>query len=211
MTATSDLPITGTRTARAICPHDCPDGCAMTVTVVDGRATEVRGDPDHPFTRGGLCVKVNDYPERVNSPDRVLTPLRRTGPKGSGRFEPVSWDSALSEIAERFRGVIAEHGPEAIMPVSYLGTQGTLNGLNVGDPFFNRLGATITERTYCDSGASTAYVMTLGPTAGVDPESLVHSRYIVIWACNMISTNLHLWPFVAEAQRRGAKVVVIDP
>jgi anaerobic selenocysteine-containing dehydrogenase len=210
----AELPIVdleGSGTRRAICPHDCPDGCSMLVTVEDGRAIGVRGDPGHPFTRGGLCAKVNDYQERVYSPERVTTPLRRVGPKGSGRFEPITWDDAVTEVTTRFKAVAAEHGAEAIMPVSYLGTQGTLNGLNVGDPFFNRLGATVTERTFCDSGASTAYVMSVGPTAGVDPESLVHSRYIVIWACNMVSTNLHLWPFVLQAQRNGAKVVVIDP
>src|ERR1700761_8334123 len=200
-----------TVTVRGACPHDCPDTCAMLVSVQDGRATEVRGDPEHPFTRGGLCVKVNNYQEKVYSPDRVLYPLRRSGPKGSGEFERISWDEALDEIAARFTATMADHGPESVMPVSYLGTQGILNGLNVGDPFFNALGATIAERTYCDSGACTAYTMTIGATAGVDPESLVHSRYIIIWACNMVSTNLHLWPFVAEAQRRGAKVVVIDP
>ncbi len=183
----------------------------MLVTVDDGRATEVRGDPDHPFTRGGLCVKVNNYVDKVYSPDRLLHPMRRNGPKGSGRFERISWERALDEVTGRFRAAIATHGSEAIMPVSYLGTEGILNGLNVGDPFFNKLGATIAERTYCDSGSCTAYAMTIGATAGVDPESLVHSRYIVIWACNMVSTNLHLWPFVTEAQRRGAKVVVIDP
>ena len=183
----------------------------MLVSVRDGRAVEVRGDPGHPFTRGGLCVKVNNYVDKVYSPDRVLHPLRRTGPKGSGRFERVSWDDALDEIAGRFRASIAEHGAESIMPVSYLGTEGLLNGLNVGDPFFNKLGATICERTYCGTGSAAGYGMTIGPTAGVDPESLVHSRYIIVWACNIISTNLHLWPFVAEAQRRGAKVVVIDP
>lgn len=212
MTAIEDIPLTDvTTTVRAACPHDCPDTCAMLVTVADGKAVEVRGDPDHPFTRGGLCVKVNNYPEKTYSPDRVLHPLRRTGPKGSGRFERITWDEALTEIADRFRATIDSHGPESIMPVSYLGTQGILNGLSVGDPFFHRLGATVTERTYCDSGSCTAYSMTIGATAGVDPESLVHSRYIIIWACNMISTNLHLWPFVAEAQKRGAKVVVIDP
>ncbi|MHA6782216.1 molybdopterin-containing oxidoreductase family protein [Pseudonocardia saturnea] len=212
MTALEDIPLTDvTTTVRAACPHDCPDTCAMLVTVADGKAVEVRGDPDHPFTRGGLCVKVNNYQDKVYNPERVLHPLRRTGPKGSGQFEQISWDTALDTIAERFRATIAEHGPESIMPVSYLGTQGILNGLSVGDPFFHRLGATVTERTYCDSGSCTAYSMTIGATAGVDPESLVHSRYIIIWACNMISTNLHLWPFVAEAQKRGAKVVVIDP
>ncbi len=213
MTALDDLPVTDvtTTTVRAACPHDCPDTCAMLVTVADGKAVEVRGDPDHPFTRGGLCVKVNNYPDKVYNPDRVLHPLRRTGPKGSGQFEQISWDAALDEIATRFRATIDEHGPESVMPVSYLGTQGILNGLSVGDPFFHRMGATVTERTYCDSGSCTAYSMTIGATAGVDPESLVHSRYIIIWACNMISTNLHLWPFVAEARKRGAKVVVIDP
>ncbi len=208
MTATADEQTT---TVRGACPHDCPDTCAMLVSVRDGRAVDVRGDPEHPFTRGGLCVKVNNYVDKVYSSDRILHPLRRSGPKGSGRFEQISWDEALDEIASRFREAVAEHGGESIMPVSYLGTEGILNGLNAGDPFFNKLGATIAERTYCDSGACTAYTMTIGATAGVDPESLVHSRYIVIWACNMISTNLHLWPFVAEAQRRGAKVVVIDP
>jgi anaerobic selenocysteine-containing dehydrogenase len=196
---------------RGACPHDCPDTCAMLVTVEDGRAIAVRGDPEHPFTRGALCVKVNDYIERVYSPDRVLHPLRRAGAKGSGKFERISWDAALDEIAGRYRAIIAEHGAQAILPYSYLGTEGLLNGLNVGDAFFNRLGASISERTFCASGAITGYMMTVGPTPGTDPESLVHSRYIIIWACNVISTNLHLWPIIAEARRRGAKVVVIDP
>ncbi|GAC1377507.1 MAG: molybdopterin-dependent oxidoreductase [Ktedonobacteraceae bacterium] len=193
------------------CPHDCPDTCSMLITVEHGRATEVRGNPDHPFTQGGLCVKVNNYTERVYSPNRVLYPLRRTGPKGSGQFERISWDLALEEISTRFKRIIAEHGPQAILPYSYLGTQGLLNGLNVGDAFFNKMGASVSERTFCDSGACTAYVMTIGPTSGTDPESLVHSKYIILWACNPISTNLHLWPIIAEAQKRGAKVVVIDP
>ena len=196
---------------RGACPHDCPDTCAMLVSVEGGRAVEVRGDPEHPFTRGALCVKVNDYVERVYSPDRVLYPMRRVGPKGSGRFERIGWKAALDEIADRFKAIIAEHGAQAILPYSYLGTEGLLNGLNVGDAFFNRLGSSISERTFCASGAITGYMMTVGPTPGTDPESLVHSRYIVIWACNVISTNLHLWPIIAEARRRGAKVVVIDP
>jgi anaerobic selenocysteine-containing dehydrogenase len=183
----------------------------MLVTVENGKATKVRGDPAHPFTRGGLCVKVNDYTKNVYSPDRVLHPLRRVGPKGEGRFEPITWDDALGEIAGRMRGVIDEYGGQAILPYSYLGTEGILNGLTVGDPFFHALGATVSERTFCDSGACTAYFMTLGPTAGMDPESFVHSRYIILWACNVRSTNLHMWPFIREAQERGAKVVAIDP
>src|SRR5262249_50926357 len=169
------------------------------------------GDPDHPFTRGALCAKVNDYVDRVYSAERVLHPMRRSGPKGSGKFERITWGAALDEIAGRFRAIVAEHGAQAILPYSYLGTEGLLNGLNVGDPFFNRLGASISERTFCASGAITGYIMTVGPTPGTDPESLIHAPYIVIWACNVISTNLHLWPIIAEARRRGAKIVVIDP
>jgi anaerobic selenocysteine-containing dehydrogenase len=202
---------TAKTTIRAACPHDCPDTCAMLVTVEDGRATEVRGDPEHPFTRGALCVKVNDYIERVYSPDRVLHPQRRVGPKGARKFERIGWDAALDEIASHFRRITAEYGAQAILPCSYLGTEGLLNGLSVGDAFFNRLGASISERTFCASGALTGYIMTVGPTPGTDPESLVHSSYIIIWACNVISTNLHLWPIIAEAKRRGAKLVVIDP
>jgi anaerobic selenocysteine-containing dehydrogenase len=207
-----EVPITPVQTVvRGACPHDCPDTCAMLVTVEEGRATKVAGDPEHPFTRGGLCVKVNNYPDKTYSPDRLLHPMKRVGPKGSGRFEQITWDEALSTIADTFRAKIAEHGPETVMPVSYLGNQGILNGLSAGDAFFHRLGATVTERTYCDSGACTAYAATVGATAGVDPESIVHSRYIIIWATNTISTNLHLWPIIAEAQKRGAKVVCIDP
>ena len=193
------------------CPHDCPDTCAMITTVQDGKAVSVRGNPTHPFTRGGLCVKVNDYQNRVYSPERVLYPLRRTGPKGEGAFERISWDEALATIRSRWSSIIAQHGPAAILPYSYLGTQGVLNGLSVGDAFFNKLGATVSERTFCDSGAITAFFMTCGPTAAIDPESFVHSKYIILWAINPISTNLHHWPFIKEAQTRGATVVVIDP
>src|SRR5947199_1261142 len=200
-----------TKIVRGACPHDCPDTCAMLITVENGRIVEVRGDPDHPFTRGALCVKVDDYHQRTYSPDRILHPLRRVGAKGSGRFEPMSWDAALDEIAGRFEQIVAQYGPTAILPYSYLGTEGILKGLNVGDAFFNRLGATIGERTFCDSGSCTAYFMTIGPSPGMDPESFKHSKYIILWACNTISTNLHHWPFIAEAKRNGAKLVVIDP
>src|SRR5256714_1682830 len=176
-------------TVRGACAHDCPDTGAMLVTVEKGVATKVRGDPDHPFTAGGLCVKVNDYTTHTYSPDRVLYPLRRVGPKGEGRFERISWDAALDEIATRFRSIIDEHGSQAILPYSYLGTEGILNGLTVGDPFFHRLGATVSERTFCDSGGITAYLMTLGPAAGTDPESLGHSRYLILWDCNGPSPN----------------------
>lgn len=200
-----------TRTVIGACPHDCPDTCSMLIDVHENKVVGVRGNPDHPFTDGRLCVKVNHYEERVHSPDRLLYPMRRSGPKGSGQFERVTWDSALQEIAKRWRTIIDQHSAQAILPYSYLGTEGILNGLNVGDPFFNKLGATIGERTFCDSGACTGYIMTVGPTPGTDPESFVHSKYIILWACNTVSTNLHHWPFIDEAKKRGAKVVVVDP
>lgn len=199
------------RTVLGACPHDCPDTCSMLMDVSGDKLVGVRGNPDQPFTAGRLCVKVNHYEERVHSPDRVLYPMRRTGPKGSGQFERITWDQALTEITSRWRDIIATHGPTAILPYSYLGTQGTLNGLNAGDPFFNKLGATISERTFCDSGACTGYIMTVGPTPGMDPESFRHSKYIVLFAANPMSTNTHMWPFIAEAQKNGAKVVVVDP
>jgi anaerobic selenocysteine-containing dehydrogenase len=193
------------------CPHDCPDTCSILTTVEDGKAIAVRGNPDHPFTRGRLCVKVNNYEERVYSDKRVLYPLKRVGSKGSKQFQRISWDEAIETIAKRWKSIIATDGAQAILPYSYLGTQGIINGLNVGDPLFNKLGATVSERTFCDSGSCTAYMMTIGPTPGVDPESFVHSKYILLWACNTLGTNSHHWPFIEQARKAGAKLVVIDP
>ena len=193
------------------CPHDCPDTCSILTTVEDGKAIAVRGNPDHPFTRGRLCVKVNNYEERVYSDKRLLYPLRRVGPKGSKQFQRISWAEAIETIAKRWKSIIATDGAQAILPYSYLGTQGIINGLNVGDPLFNKLGATVSERTFCDSGSCTAYMMTIGPTPGVDPESFVHSKYILLWACNTLGTNSHHWPFIEQAKKAGAKLVVIDP
>jgi anaerobic selenocysteine-containing dehydrogenase len=193
------------------CPHDCPDTCSILTTVEDGKAIAVRGNPDHPFTRGRLCVKVNNYEERVYSDKRLLYPLRRVGPKGSQQFQRISWDEAIETIAKRWKSIIATDGAQAILPYSYLGTQGIINGLNVGDPLFNKLGATVSERTFCDSGSCTAYMMPIGPTPGVDPESFVHSKYILLWACNTLGTNSHHWPFIEQAKKAGAKLVVIDP
>ena len=192
------------------CPHDCPDTCAMIYEVEDGRLVEVRGNKEHPMTRGGLCVKLKDYHDHHYNPDRVLHPLRRTGRKGSRQFVRITWDDAIAEITARWKDIIARYGSQAIMPYSYLGNEGLVQGLTAGDAFFNKLGSTVNEKTFCASGSSTAWLLTVGPTGGVDPESFVHSRYIVIWACNSISTNLHHWPFVLEAQKKGAKVVVID-
>ncbi len=192
------------------CPHDCPDTCAMLFEVEDGRLTGVRGNPAHPMTRGGLCVKLKDYEKRHYHPDRLLHPMRRTGAKGKARFERISWDEALDEITSRWKTIIDAHGPQAIAPYSYLGHQGLVHGLNGGDAFFNRMGATVMERTFCGEGSATAWLMTYGPSGGMDPESFIHSKLIVIWACNSVSTNLHHWHIVRDAQKAGAKVVVID-
>lgn len=197
-------------TAFGGCPHDCPDTCSMIFEVENGKLVSVKGNPDHPMTRGGLCVKLRDYEKRHYHPERLLYPMKRVGPKGSKQFERISWDEALDTIVGRWQALIEEYGPHAILPASYLGNQGLVHGLNGGDAFFNRLGATVCERTYCGEGSCTAWLLTVGPTAGVDPESFIHSKYIVIWACNSVSTNLHHWHIVKEAQKLGAKVVVVD-
>ncbi|PNG26235.1 molybdopterin-containing oxidoreductase family protein [Methylocella silvestris] len=200
----------GSQFFHGACPHDCPDTCAMVYEAKDGALVGVVGNKEHPFTRGGLCVKLKDFHAHHYNPDRLLYPLRRSGPKGSGQFERISWDEAVATIGARWRDIIGEFGSQAIMPYSYLGNMGLVQGINSGDPFFNRLGSTVNEKTFCASGSSTAWLLTVGPTGGVDPESFVHAKYIVIWAANSISTNLHHWPFVLEARKRGAKIVVID-
>jgi len=200
-----------TATFIGACPHDCPDDCSMIYSVEEGRLVGVRGNPDHPFTRGRLCVKVKDYDRHHYNQERLLYPLRRVGPKGSRQFRRISWDDALAEIQDRWNAIIAEHGPQAILPFGYAGTLSLLNGMNSGDAFFNRLGASIGEKTFCASGSVTAQLLTVGPTLGTDPESFVHARYIVLWGANTITTTSHLWPFVLEARKRGAKVVVVDP
>ncbi len=192
------------------CPHDCPDTCSMVFHVKDNKLIAVKGNADHPMTRGGLCVKLNDYEKRHYHPDRLLYPMKRVGPKGTKQFERISWDEALDTIVDKWQSIIQEHGPQAIMPNSYLGNQGLVHGLNGGDAFFARLGATVTERTFCGEGSCTAWLLTVGPTAGVDPESFIHSKFIIIWACNSVSTNLHHWHIIKEAQKNGSKVVVID-
>ena len=193
------------------CPHDCPDRCAWVVTVQGDRAVNLVGDPNHPFTRGTLCAKVNHYLDRVYSPDRVLHPLRRTGAKGAGEFERVSWDHALDEIATRLQHIVADDGPSAILPYSFAGTQGTIQRDGMSGRFFSRLGATRLERGICGDTGSAGIEATMGSTVGMLPEDLALSRFIILWGTNTIVTNLHLWPFIRQAQAAGARVVVIDP
>jgi len=196
---------------RGACPHDCPDTCAWLVTVEDGVAVKLVGDPDHPITRGGLCAKVNPYLERVYSPERVLYPLRRVGKKGEGHFARVSWDEALSGIAARLRDTIAHDGPAAILPFSYLGTMGLIQGSSLDRRFFARLGATRLERSVCGGAGSAGVSAVNGTALGMLPHDLEHSRFIIVWGGNPIVTNLHLWPQIRQAKANGATIVVIDP
>lgn len=198
-------------TVRGACPHDCPDTCAWQVTTQSGRAVRLIGDAGHPFTRGGLCAKVAHYPERVYHPDRLLHPLRRVGPKGSREFEPVSWEEALAGIATRLQQVIAMHGAQAILPYSYLGTQGLVQSNGLSARFFARLGSTRLERAICGGASGAGLMSTNGTSAGMLPEQIQHSRLIVLWGTNTIVTNLHLWHFIKLARERGARLVVIDP
>ena len=200
-----------TRTVRGACPHDCPDTCAWEVTVEGGRAVKLAGDASHPFTRGGLCAKVNHYLDRVHGPERLLHPLRRTGRKGEGSFERVGWEEAIDDIATRLRAIAAESGGEAILPYSFMGSQGMLQGSSLDRRFFARLGATRLERAICGSAGSSGVAMTIGTSVGILPEDAEHARFIVLWGTNTVVTNLHLWRFIRKAREAGAQLVVIDP
>ncbi len=195
---------------RAACPHDCPDTCGMLVTVENGVATKIQGDPTMPFTQGTLCTKVAYYLERTYAPERLLHPLKRSGPKGSGRFERISWDAALDEIAARLKALAAED-PNAILPLSYAGTMGMVQYSSMDRRFFHRLGASILDRTLCSSAGKAGIKVTLGGSVGMDPERFDESKLILLWGANPVVSNLHLWSRVQEAKRRGAKVVAIDP
>ena len=198
------------RTVRAVCPHDCPDTCAMLVTVQDGVAVRVAGDPDHPPTHGALCTKVSRYTERSYSPDRVLTPLKRIGKKGQGRFEPVGWDEALDDIAARLKA-IAAHDPQAVLPYSYAGTMGLVQGDGMAARFFHQLGASLLDRTICSSAGGAALTATYGAPVGMHAQFFAESRLILIWGSNSITSNLHFWTYAQQAKRAGAKLVCIDP
>jgi anaerobic selenocysteine-containing dehydrogenase len=195
---------------RGACPHDCPDTCALRTTVRDGVAIRVAGDPDHPPTRGVLCTKVSRYLERVYSKDRLSVPLRRVGPKGSGRFEPATWDEALDDIAARL-GAIAARDPERILPYSYAGTMGIVQGDGLGQRFFHALGASLLDRTICSSPGIHGLTCTLGGAVGMDVERFAESKLILIWGSNPITSSVHFWSLAQDARRRGSKLVAIDP
>ncbi|AMO23831.1 molybdopterin oxidoreductase [Ramlibacter tataouinensis] len=195
---------------KGACPHDCPDACALVTTVQDGVAVKVQGNPEHRHTGGVLCTKVSRYPERTYHPERLLHPLRRVGPKGSGKFERTSWDQALMDIAARL-SQIAARDPQAIVPYSYAGTMGLVQGESIAARFFNRLGASFLDRTICSNAGGEALVHTLGGKVGMKVEYFAESRLILIWGSNSITSNLHFWRQAQEAKRNGARLVCIDP
>ncbi|HGL4259700.1 molybdopterin-containing oxidoreductase family protein [Burkholderia dolosa] len=196
--------------SRAVCPHDCPDTCAMRVTVENGKAIKVAGDPDHPPTQGVLCTKVSRYADRVHHPDRLTVPLKRVGPKGEGRFVPISWNDAFDEIGRRL-GEIAARAPEAIVPYSYAGTMGLVQGEGIAQRFFHKLGASRLERTICSAAGAAGLRYTYGGNIGMHLEHFEESELILIWGANPIASSLHFWTRAQEAKRRGARLVAIDP
>src|SRR5437660_5920129 len=195
---------------RAACPHDCPDTCGMLVTVEDGVATRIQGDPSMPFTDGTLCTKVAYYLERTYSPDRLLFPMRRAGPKGKGQFERIGCDAELDEIAACLK-VLAAENPESILPCSYAGTMGMVQYSSMDRRFFYKLGATQLDRTLCSTAGKYGLKATLGGSVGMDPERFDEAKLIILWGANPIVSNLHLWGRVQAAKRKGAKVIAIDP
>ncbi|MEO8360020.1 MAG: molybdopterin oxidoreductase family protein [Vicinamibacteria bacterium] len=198
-------------THKVVCPHDCPDTCVATVQVEDGKAIKIGGDPTHSFTQGFLCAKVNQYLDRVYSPDRILHPLKRVGKKGEGKFEHITWDEALATIAAKFKEAIASDGPESILPYSYAGNMGLLHYGSLDRRFFGAIGASQLDRTICSSAGFEGYKAVVGATIGFDPEKVENAKLIIAWGANIISSNVHFWPFVEEARKKGARLIVIDP
>jgi anaerobic selenocysteine-containing dehydrogenase len=195
---------------RTVCPHDCPDACSVLVTVDDGKVVRTVGDPQHPFTRGFLCGKVNRYAERVHSPERILTPLRRVGPKGQGQFTPITWDAALDEIVSRWQAIMTRYGGEAIAGYAYSAHQGLVNR-HFTQALFHALRATrVNAAAVCDTCCGEAWELTVGPAGGTDPERVPEADLIIVWGANLDSTNVHLLPFITAARNRGARLVVID-
>src|SRR5579883_3561824 len=197
---------------QSVCALDCPDCCSLLINVDEaGRGSRLRGNPEHPITRGFLCGKVAKYLEREYSTERLLYPLRRTGAKGDGRFARISWDEALDEIAERLKRIAAEHGPEAILPYSYAGSMGKLIANGMDRRFFHRLGASRLDRTICSSAGGAGLLASIGYRYGTEPEQFRHAKLILAWGANVLGTNVHLWPFIVEARRNGARFYTIDP
>jgi anaerobic selenocysteine-containing dehydrogenase len=200
------------KTIHATCPHDCPDTCSMLVTVKDGKAISLKGNPDHPITKGFLCGKVSRYIERTYHPTRLLHPLKRIGAKGEGRFEKISWQEAIDTVASKLGSIIdSPFGPQSILPYSYAGTMGRLQSSSIDRRFFHRIGASLLERTICATAGVAGSQMTLGARAAIDPEAVLHSKFIINWGSNTSVTNSHLWTIMHRARKAGAKIITIDP
>jgi anaerobic selenocysteine-containing dehydrogenase len=194
---------------RSVCPYDCPDTCGLMVEVADGKAVRVSGDPEHPFTRGTLCPKMNHYERTVHSPLRLTTPLLRTGRKGSGQFQPLSWEEAIHRVSDRWRKIIARHGGQAILPYSYAGTMGLVQR-NSGHPFFYRLGASRLDRTICAPAKEAGWKAVMGNTAAPHPDEPAFSDLVILWGINAVATNIHQLHAVREAKKKGAQVWLVD-
>jgi len=209
----SSLPHSTTTQVLGACPHDCPDTCSMLTTVASGIAIKVQGNPNHPHTDGALCTKVSRYPERTYHPERVLHPLKRVGAKGAGQFERVTWEAALQDIAARLKAIAAQ-GPDAaqaIVPYSYAGTMGLVQGESMSMRFFHKLGASLLERTICSTAGGEGLVQTLGGKVGMRVEFFAEAKLILIWGSNAIGSNLHFWRYAQIAKRNGARLICIDP
>lgn len=199
-------------TRHSVCALDCPDCCSLLINVDEqGKGSRLRGNPEHPVTRGFLCGKVARYLERNYHPDRLMYPLRRAGAKGSAQFERISWDEAIDTVAARLTQASATYGPESILPYSYAGTMGRIQGNGMDRRFFHRLGASRLDRTICSSAGGFGLIEAMGAKLGTEPEQFIHSKLIIAWGANIHGTNVHLWPFIVEARRKGAKLYVIDP
>lgn len=210
--STAENRAANTHVVRGACPHDCPDTCATLTTVEDGRAVRIQGDPEHPFTQGFLCTKVNRYHDRTYHPDRVLRPLRRVGAKGRGEFVEATWDEALDAIAAQLNAIrVSADGPQAILPYSYAGTMGLLQGEGMDRRFFHAIGASQLDRTICATAGMMGMRMTVGASIGADAEALPMSDLVILWGTNTLTSNPHLWPKVTAARENGARVICIDP
>lgn len=211
ISAVQQLPLIGDGVVQSVCPHDCADTCSILSSVEGGRLTSVAGNPDHPVTQGFLCKKLMRSPDRVYSPERILHPLKRNGPKGSGQFEPITWDQAIREITDNWKRIVDQHGPLAILPFCGSGTEGLVNGDLAGKRFFNRLGTLQLVRTICTRAGRTGYRYTMGESVGADPTRIADSKLVIAWGANTPTTNIHQHPFFQQARQNGAKFVIVNP
>src|SRR4030066_1415803 len=193
----------------SVCPYDCPDTCGLLVEVIDGKAVKVSGDPEHPFTRGTLCVKMNQYQKTVHSPLRLTHPLLRTGVKGFGDFRPISWEEAIDRIIEGWQKIIDQYGPESILPYSYAGTMGLIQR-NAGHPFFHRLGASRLDRTICSPAKEVGWKVVMRGTPAPHPDEVSESDLVILWGINAVATNIHFLQGVKKAKQNGATIWLID-